>query len=511
MSLSAKAGKIALTEVQRYESNKPKAQVSLGKAPAVETSWDDVEKISQLGTGSFSNVYKAKVRHPNLVDEIYALKCLKESQKEGSSLYKESHFVAGAVDLAIEAKILSELQHENIIRLVAVPTGCVSEAFAQKGGFFIVLELLEETLHDRLHKWRKSAPIMLATGTSPAAILERMESTVLGIASAMAHLHQNGIVLRDLKPDNVGFCASGTVKLFDFGLARPVDDVKGSSEYAGSLRYMAPETVLARGTSLASDVYSFGVLLWQICTLQQPFKKYAKISKFKEKVVLGKYRPSLKGLQSLQLSALIDKCWDFEPEERPTFAKILEELKTIVSGLSSYKKLPSSFRSQKLSPYRRSSSADSSNLKILKDASYSRASSTDLVAPDLDSSGAHTGRFGRMPIFMRAISLQKERSTPGDLDLDSSIGSTHSGRFGRMPIFMRAISLQKETSAPGDLDLDSSTGSTHNGRFGRRPIFRRAISLQVEMGAGERHCVGHNNIAETQEFIETEDVSGGSS
>jgi serine/threonine protein kinase len=379
----------------------------------------------------------------------------KESS-EGSSSHKESQFVAGAVDLALEAKILSELQHENIIRLVAVTTGCYEEAFAQKGGFFIVLELLEETLHDRLHTWGRSTS-MLATGTSSAAILERMESTVLGIARAMSHLHQNKIVLRDLKPENVGFCASGTVKLFDFGLARPVDDVKGSSEFAGSLRYMAPEAVLARGTSLASDVYSFGVLLWQICTLQQPFKKYAKISQFKEKVILGKYRPSVHGLYSLQLSKLIETCWDFEPEVRPTFAMILDELKTIVSDLSSYKKLPSSLKGQKR-------------------ASYSRRA-TSLDSADL---GCY-GKFGRMPIYTRSVSLMQDTRA----DDRHSVGYNTTTKMQELPEIEEASRGRPVRGRPRNKNMDTCSCGNISSHSPRRQSHRRDCSVYCEGSVSE--------------------------
>jgi serine/threonine protein kinase len=88
-----------------------------------------------------------------------------------------------------------------------------------------------------------------------ASILEQIESCALGIACGMEYLHQNEIILRHLKPENIGFDALENVKLFDFGMARHLQDISEQG-IAGSLRYMAPETVLAIGSNTKSDVYS---------------------------------------------------------------------------------------------------------------------------------------------------------------------------------------------------------------------------------------------------------------
>jgi serine/threonine protein kinase len=137
----------------------------------------------------------------------------------------------------------------------------------------------------------------------------------------MEYLHENDIILRDLKPANVGFDAQGKVKLFDFGLARSLHDGR-DNEIAGSLRYMAPETVLAYGSDKKSDVYSFGVLLWELCALQRPFQQFRKTSQFKEKVVVQHYRPPVRSMHSRSLETIIRRSWDFQPSNRPTFSSI---------------------------------------------------------------------------------------------------------------------------------------------------------------------------------------------
>jgi serine/threonine protein kinase len=116
-------------------------------------------------------------------------------------------------------------------------------------GYFLLLDILEETLMDRLQRWRQDAQYynkrpslfkILRTKSmrrrsmnssigqlerpTISTFEERLRTVASGIAEGMKYLHAQGIVLRDLKPGNVGFDAKGTVKLFDLGLARPVEE-----------------------------------------------------------------------------------------------------------------------------------------------------------------------------------------------------------------------------------------------------------------------------------------------
>ena len=97
---------------------------------------------------------------------------------------------------------------------------------------------------------------------------------LVSIADALSYLHSKMIIVRDLKPTNVGFDfviplfdSSGTVKLFDFGFALNVASNDSNNaepqilyDQCGTPRYMAPETGLDLGYSLPADVYSFGIL-----------------------------------------------------------------------------------------------------------------------------------------------------------------------------------------------------------------------------------------------------------
>lgn len=119
-----------------------------------------------------------------------------------------------------------------------------------------------------------------------------------------------------LQPDNVGFDENGTPVIFDLGFARELHTVH-KSEVAGSLRYMSPEIGLSQGATLASDVYSFGVLLYELCTLEKPFKQYKARPEFIQDVFLNDYRPDLSGIISKAIRDLISKCWDKDQSKRP--------------------------------------------------------------------------------------------------------------------------------------------------------------------------------------------------
>lgn len=147
------------------------------------------------------------------------------------------------------------------------------------------------------------------------------------------------------KPSNIGFTASGTCKIFDFGLAREIlDGETNLTANTGSLRYMAPEVNLGSKYGLSADVYSFGILLWEVVTLIVPFdgmtttdhSKYGtsycllcnlcewvvfhhSLVALYHTVVHGGARPKIDKVQGSQdLRFLIQACWHADPRKRPT-------------------------------------------------------------------------------------------------------------------------------------------------------------------------------------------------
>lgn len=187
-------------------------------------SWDNIKFYERLGTGAFCDVYRVRLyscdHYPTTNikrQDYYALKCVRA--KCIKDVYGE--FIPNSASLAIEVGFLSNLQHKNIIRVHG--SNSSSDPRSDKGYFF-VMDALEYTLLERLERLRAASSSLFSTATRAQGILERIESCTIGVSNALTYLHTKRIIYRDLKPANVGFNKSGTVKLFDFGLARHLDD-----------------------------------------------------------------------------------------------------------------------------------------------------------------------------------------------------------------------------------------------------------------------------------------------
>jgi serine/threonine protein kinase len=136
-----------------------------------------------------------------------------------------NRFTTGGIDLLLEAKILSKLSHANIIQVYGVKAGRISDFFnGDDGGFFLIEELLTDTLDTRLDKWHDEehhqtswSPDLFRVKRNERRLQHRLSKVAIGIANGMQYLHQHRIIFRDLKPLNVGFAEDGNVRLFDFG------------------------------------------------------------------------------------------------------------------------------------------------------------------------------------------------------------------------------------------------------------------------------------------------------
>jgi len=311
-----------------------KKQVSCRPKNCIERmERDDFKFCGTVGGGRFSDVQRVRHNHKG---ELLALKALRASRIADSE-----QLLDAAMDLGMEAKILSELNHENIVQLRGVCSSVFSYSYSEgiEGGYFLVLELLADTLHRRLEQWRKNRRRsfqnkwnVLNPRVNVKMMYERMQCAALGIANGMAYLHQQDIVIRDLKPANIGFDSDGNVRIFDFGFARKVNECD-TEELCGSIRYMAPEVMTRQGCSLEADVYSFGIVLHELCSLTIAFetvKKHTTVEEFTPLVAEHHMRPKLNRIGCPSTKALIKECWDANAEKRPSFQKIYERIVEIL-------------------------------------------------------------------------------------------------------------------------------------------------------------------------------------
>eukprot|EP00529_Nitzschia_sp_RCC80_P031632 CAMPEP_0113496866 /NCGR_PEP_ID=MMETSP0014_2-20120614/30339_1 /TAXON_ID=2857 /ORGANISM="Nitzschia sp." /LENGTH=369 /DNA_ID=CAMNT_0000390795 /DNA_START=194 /DNA_END=1300 /DNA_ORIENTATION=+ /assembly_acc=CAM_ASM_000159 len=197
--------------------------------------------------------------------------------------FNPKKLVVGAKDLVMEAHFLSALDHDNIIKLRGWSAAGINgfSATNRADGFFLILDRLRITLAKRISQWREEdkARKSLVKGRNTVKnqlLVTRLKSAV-DIASAVTYLHERRILFRDLKPANIGFDYTGTLRIIDFGLAVEIPynaDPETCYKLAGNTgtsRYMAVEVIRKEPYNLKADVFSYSILLWEIMALAKPY------------------------------------------------------------------------------------------------------------------------------------------------------------------------------------------------------------------------------------------------
>jgi serine/threonine protein kinase len=191
-------GRAAAQRLRRFdESWDPQKSIS----NIEQLGYDDLHIDRILGHGTWSTAYQVFVRNPATgafdSERAYALKRLKPEVKTRES--DPELFEIASSDLALETKILANLQHENIISLRWVKKGDMIESLAE-GSFFIVLDLLVETLDTRLKRWavqnKKQKKKSIFSLRAEIALTRRFQDVAMGIAKAMEYLHKRNIMFR---------------------------------------------------------------------------------------------------------------------------------------------------------------------------------------------------------------------------------------------------------------------------------------------------------------------------
>lgn len=328
------------------------------KMSVVRLTWDDIQLGELLGKGAFNQVNEAFLK-PKRGDNSalylnnahsYALKFISEERRQISENMKVS-----LIDLQIEANLLSDLSHNNVVKLHAV-----NEDMGLGEDAFLLIDRLFGTVEQKIQKWAKeqakrtSMSVLtdsISVKKQHAAQDERLHSVAAPVAAAMEYLHSKGIVFRDLKPANIGFGSDGAVKIFDFGLARKVaSDGKRLTGCTGTIRYMAPEVAESQHYGISVDMYAFGIVMWELCTLQRPYDKLTP-DEIMEWLVKDK-RPKLtRKTGSPKVQNLITSCWDGRAENRPSFTVIRE----ILAGILTF---PGNDDKKRTVKFSRSKSAD---------------------------------------------------------------------------------------------------------------------------------------------------------
>lgn len=182
--------------------------------------------------------------HDEVLDRNVALKMLR------SQYASDEEFVER---FRREAQSAARLSHPNIVSIY-------DRGRSEDGAYYIAMEYVPRgTLKDRILRDGALKP-GVATGVA------------LQIADALSVAHENGVIHRDIKPQNVLVTGTGDAKVTDFGIARAVSSsVTATSVVLGTAGYMSPEQAMGEPVGPQSDLYSLGVVLFEMLTGTLPY------------------------------------------------------------------------------------------------------------------------------------------------------------------------------------------------------------------------------------------------
>lgn len=246
---------------------------------------DRYEILGRIGSGGMSVVYKAKC---HTLDRLVAIKVLKEE------FASDENFVS---KFKMEAQAAARLSHPNIVNVYDV----VDEGNLH----YIVMELIEG--------------ITLKSYIEKKGFLENKEAIGIAIqvAQGIAAAHEQHIIHRDIKPQNMIISRDGNVKVADFGIARAVSSQTMNATAVGSVHYISPEQARGGYCDERSDIYSFGITMYEMVTGRVPFEGDNTVAVALAHLETPITPPSqLNPVVSSGLEQIILKCTQKKPDRR---------------------------------------------------------------------------------------------------------------------------------------------------------------------------------------------------
>jgi serine/threonine-protein kinase len=266
--------------------------------PAIPERLGDCRIQGVLGQGPLTVSYRA-TQEP--LGRQVTVKALRASISPSSTL---------AARLEREARVLAALSHGGILAL---------HGFVQNDeAMWLVLEHVE--------------------GASLAALLERSRggvgvgaalSIVVGLAEALAHAHERGIIHRDLRPEHTLLSTEGDVKLAEFGVAHDErlpstpEPIEGTSGF-GTPAYMAPEQILGENIDARADIFALGVMLYQMLGGVHPFEA-PDLRSLSQRIRHDTPTPLLRIAPQVPppIERIVAQCLEKLPDHRPSSAASL--------------------------------------------------------------------------------------------------------------------------------------------------------------------------------------------
>lgn len=200
------------------------------------------EILEEIGKGGMAHVYKSRDKSLN---RLVAVKVLKEDYKDDKEFVRRFN---------VEAQAAASLSNPHIVSIYDV--GC------ENGMHYIVMEYIEgETLKEYIDRvgvlpWREAANYSIQ------------------ICEGIEEAHNNSVIHRDIKPQNIIMASDGVLKVTDFGIARASTQATmtmANNNTIGTAHYLSPEQARGGYTDERTDIYSMGVVMYEMLTGQLPF------------------------------------------------------------------------------------------------------------------------------------------------------------------------------------------------------------------------------------------------
>lgn len=258
--------------------------------------------LDHLGTGGMATVW---LGYDTILDRQVAIKTFKIDANDEDAVKRFNR----------EAKAVTSLSHPNIVSIYDVEN---------EGEFYyLILEYVEGmTLKDYMIK-------------NPRIPIETIVHIAKQIAAGLSHAHQNGIIHRDIKPQNILMNENLTCKITDFGIARAYGDttLTQTNQMLGTVYYLSPEQARGNVATAQSDIYSLGILIFEMITGQIPFKGESAVAialkHLQEELPdIDKYRENVpQGVKNIVLQATMKN-----PNERYISSKeLFDDLSTVLN------------------------------------------------------------------------------------------------------------------------------------------------------------------------------------
>lgn len=198
-----------------------------------------------------------------------------------------------------EATTASKMSHHNIVNLLDVGQ--------DREIRYLVMEYV---------RGRTLKEVIQQKGALPPAVAAQIGIRIL---SALQHAHKNGIIHRDIKPQNILVHSDGLIKVSDFGIARVAgsNTISHNDSLMGSVHYFSPEQAQGKEVTFASDLYSAGVVLYEMMTGQPPFDGETPVA-IALQHISGKARPisELNPAVPPAMERVVAKAMEKQPESR---------------------------------------------------------------------------------------------------------------------------------------------------------------------------------------------------